>query len=236
MGPGASADEGIAINRVAVRARIDDPQTYRAPARTELHRYASLSQYRHRCHRKSDFGAPNRVASASPGLYAGIGAERLWPVSGRAVRSWVEEHISGGMVERLVVAGNAPGRQAQWPTNAGRRAIRRYRDQRNDIASNCGAAHRDADLTVRIIGRNAVVNLGRGTVEAAPGRKLNIAGGVFEVPDTHPKPAPARASFRIDGGMPAAAALLASEGLRDEFGITLDPAATAAIARRLRSS
>src|SRR5262249_9205874 len=49
---------------------------------------------------------------------------------------------------------------------------------------------------------------------------------VFEVPDTHPKPAPARASFRIDGGMPAAAALLASEGLRDEVGITLDPAST----------
>src|SRR5262249_57879879 len=86
--------------------------------------------------------------------------------------------------------------------------------------------NRDAYLTVRIRGRNAVVNLCRGTVEAAPGRRLNIAGGVFEVPDTHPKPAPARASFRIDGGMPAAAALLASDGLRDEVGITPDPEST----------
>src|SRR4029077_19659152 len=46
------------------------------------------------------------------------------------------------------------------------------------------------------------------------------------VPDTHPKPAPARASFRIDGGVPAAAALLASDGLRDTVGSSLDPAAT----------
>jgi hypothetical protein len=87
-------------------------------------------------------------------------------------------------------------------------------------------AIRDADLTVRITGRNAVVNLGRGTVEVSPGRKLSIAGGVFEVADTHPKPALARASFRIDGGVPAAAALLASDGLRDTVGITLDPAST----------
>ena len=85
-------------------------------------------------------------------------------------------------------------------------------------------AIRDADLTVRIIGRNAIVNLGRGTVEVAQGRKLNVASGIFVVPDTHPKPAPAHVSFRIDGSVPAAAALLASDALRDEVGIALDPA------------
>ena len=58
------------------------------------------------------------------------------------------------------------------------------------------------------------------------GRKLSIASGVFEIPDTHLKPAPARTSFRIDGAVPAAAALLASDGLRDNFGIPLDPAAS----------
>ena len=87
-------------------------------------------------------------------------------------------------------------------------------------------AIRDADLTVRIIGRNADVNLGRGTVEVAPGRKLNVANGVFDVPDTHPKPASARATFRIDGTVPAAAELLSSDGLRDTVGLTLDPASS----------
>ena len=77
-------------------------------------------------------------------------------------------------------------------------------------------AIRDADLTVRITGGTANVSLGRGTVEVAPGRKLNIASGVFEIPDTHLKPSPAHASFRIDGTVPAAAALLASDALRDK--------------------
>ena len=84
----------------------------------------------------------------------------------------------------------------------------------------------DADLTVHITGATANVSLGRGTVEVTPGRKLNIASGIFEIPDTHLKPAPARASFRIDGAVPAAAALLASDGLRDNVGIVLDPAAS----------
>jgi hypothetical protein len=87
-------------------------------------------------------------------------------------------------------------------------------------------AIRDADLTVHVTGGTATINLGRGTVEVAPGRKLNIANGIFEVPDTHPKPSPARARFRIDGAVPAAAALLASDALRDSVGIVLDPASS----------
>ena len=87
-------------------------------------------------------------------------------------------------------------------------------------------AIRDADLTVHITGSTANVSLGRGTVEVTPGRKLNIASGVFEIPDTHLKPAPARTRFRIDGAVPAAAALLASDALRDKVGIALDPASS----------
>jgi hypothetical protein len=133
------------------------------------------------------------------------------------------------MVERVVVAGNAPLEDFKHngppvPEDGLSVDIETSGTTLRPI-SNLPPI-RDADLTVRITGRNAVVNLGRGTVEAAPGRKLNIASGVFEVPDTHPKPAPARSSFRIDGGVPAAAALLASDGLRDEVGITLDPATT----------
>jgi hypothetical protein len=133
------------------------------------------------------------------------------------------------MVERVVVAGNAPLEDFKHngppvPEDGLSVDIETSGTTLRPI-SNLPPI-RDADLTVRITGRNAIINLGRGTVEAAPGRKLNIASGVFEVPDTHPKPAPARSSFRIDGGVPAAAALLASDGLRDEVGITLDPATT----------
>ena len=85
-------------------------------------------------------------------------------------------------------------------------------------------AIRDADLTLKIVGRTATVTLGRGTVEISPNRKLAIANGTFEVPDTDLKPPPARVKFRLDGPVPAAAELLAVDRLRDFSGAPLDPA------------
>ncbi len=235
VAPGAAADdEGIAINRVAVRARIDTNRK-----RVELMQ-GDFSRVDTRPSQNIgiavtgslDYSGPEpRVAFGVAGTRMPMSAlKRLWPFfAAAAVRSWVEEHISGGMVERVVVAGNAPLEDFKHdgppvPEDGLSVDIETSGTTLRPISSL--PPIRDADLTVRITGRNAVVNLGRGTVEAAPGRRLNIAGGVFEVPDTHPKPAPARSSFRIDGGVPAAAALLASDGLRDEVGITLDPATT----------
>jgi len=61
-------------------------------------------------------------------------------------------------------------------------------------------------------------------VELSPGRKFTISSGVFEVPDTFPKAPPAKARFRLDGPVQAAAELLALERLRDFSGSPLDPA------------
>src|SRR4029077_9095956 len=85
-------------------------------------------------------------------------------------------------------------------------------------------AIRDADVSLRMTGRTAVINVGRGNVEISPGRKLSITNGVFEVPDTFPKAPPAKARFRLDGSVPAAAELLAMDRLRDYAGTPLDPA------------
>ena len=235
VSPGATADdEGIAINRVAVRARIDTNRK-----RIELEQ-GDFSRIDTRPSHNIGIAVTGSLdyAGAEPHIAFGVAGtrmpmsalKRLWPLfAAVAVRNWVEDHISGGMVERVVVAGNAPLEDFKHngppvPEDGLSVDIETSGTTLRPISSL--PPIRDADLTVRITGRNAVVNLGRGTVEAAPGRKLNIASGIFEVPDTHPKPAPARASFRMDGGVPAAAALLASDGLRDEVGITLDPATT----------
>ena len=69
-----------------------------------------------------------------------------------------------------------------------------------------------------------MINVGRGNVEISPGRKLSITNGVFEVPDTFPKSPPAKARFRLDGSVPAAAELLGMERLRDYSGAPLEPA------------
>jgi hypothetical protein len=235
IAPGATADdEGIAINRVAVRARIDTNRKRIELDQGDLSRIDTRPSHNIGIAVTGSFdysGAEPHIAFGVAGTRMPMSAlKRLWPFfAAVAVRTWVEEHISGGMVERVVVAGNAPLEDFKHngppvPEDGLSVDIETSGTTLRPI-SNLPPI-RDADLTVRITGRNAVVNLGRGTVEPAPGRKLSIVSGVFEVPDTHPKPAPARSSFRIDGGVPAAAALLASDGLRDEVGITLDPATT----------
>ncbi len=235
LAPGATAeDEGIAINRLAVRARIDLTRKRIEVEQGDFGRIDTRPSHNigMAVTGSLDYGGSEpRIAFGVAGTRMPVSAlKRLWPIFAAIdVRDWVQDHISGGMVERVLVAGNAPLEDFKHngpPMPEDGLSI--------DIETSGTTVQpigylppiRDADLTVRIVGRNAVVNLGRGTVEAAPGRKLNIAGGVFEVPDTHPKPASARASFRIDGGVPAAAALLSSDGLRDTVGITLDPATT----------
>jgi hypothetical protein len=69
-----------------------------------------------------------------------------------------------------------------------------------------------------------VISLGRGVVDLASGRRLTIANGVFEIPDSQVKKPPARVRMRIEGPVPAAAELLASDRLREASGSPLDPA------------
>ena len=235
LAPGATAeDEGIAINRLAVRARIDVTRKRIEVEQGDFGRIDTRPFHNigMAVTGSLDYaGSEPRIAFGVAGTRMPVSAlKRLWPIFAAIdVRDWVEDHISGGMVERVLVAGNAPLEDFKhngppMPEDGLSIDIETSGTTLRPVAYL--PPIRDADLTLRVIGRNAVVSLGRGTVEVAPGRKLNIASGMFEVPDTHPKPAPARASFRIDGGVPAAAALLASDGLRDTVGITLDPATT----------
>jgi hypothetical protein len=231
--PGGKADEdGLALNRVAVRARIDT-----------VNRRIDVDQGDFgRIDTRSAFNVAVAVtgsldySDAEPHLAFGVAGtrmavsvmKRMWPVfAADQVREWVAEHISGGTVERVVIAGNAP-----LPNfKEGGPAL--SEDELSVDIETSGTtvrplpnlpAIRDADLTAHITGRVATVSLGRGTVEVTPGRKLNIASGIFTVPDTQVKPSSARVTFRIDGTTPAVAALLATDALRDNVGIVLDPA------------
>jgi hypothetical protein len=234
LAPSNAADpEGsFAINRLALRGRIDTVRRRIDLLQGDLSRVDTRPLYNIALALTGslDFSGPE------PHLAYGVAAtrmpvsilKRLWPVfAAYGVRSWVDAHASGGIVERVVIAGNAPltnfrsdgpplpddGLSVDIET---RGTTLRPLDDLPPI--------RDADVTVRIAGRHAVVTIGRGTAEMPGGRKLNVANGTFEVPDTHPKPSPAQVNFRVDGTVPAAAALLASEGLRGKTGsLLLDP-------------
>ena len=233
--PASGTDtEGIALNRASMRVRFDPTRKRIDLEQGDFSRIDTRPSH----NVGVAFSGSLDYSGPKPHLAFGVAGtrmpmtvmKRLWPVFAAAdVRDWVEGHISGGMVERVVVAGNAPLEDFKRngpPTPEDGLSV--------DIETSGTTlrpipnlpAIRDADLSVRVTGGTALVNLGRGTVEVSPGRKLNVASGIFEVPDTHPKPAPARASLRIDGTMPAAAALLSSEGLRDSVGIKIDPASS----------
>jgi hypothetical protein len=223
--------ESLALNRASARLRID-------PVRRRID--LEQGDFRRIDTRPSlNFGVAVSgsfdFSSADPQLAFGVAANRMpmpvmkqmWPsFAATDVRSWVFEHISAGMVERVLIAGNAPlsHYDSKGPPMA---------DEALSVDVETSATTlkpvdnlpeiRDADLTVRITGSTAAISLGRGTVEVAPGRKLSIAGGLFEIPDTHPKPSKARATFRVDGTVPSVAAFLSSGGMHDTIGLSLDP-------------
>ncbi len=232
MGAGAER-ESFAINRAAVSARIDF-----ARRRIDLDQ-GDFSRVDTRPSHNIGMAVTGSLdLSGEPHLAFGVAGTRMptsvmkrfWPPFAAAdVREWVFGHITDGMIERVVIAGNAPlvaFKAGGPPTPEDGLSVDIETSGTTVRPVNSLPAIRDAELNVHITGGQATINLGRGTVEVEPGRKLSVTSGVFEVPDTHIKPAPARASFRIDGTVPAVAALLASDELHENVGIPLDPAST----------
>jgi hypothetical protein len=174
-------------------------------------------------------GDDPRLALGIAGTRMSVAAmKRLWPATAAPkVRAWVEEHVQAGTVERLDIATNAAWstlKSSGPPIPDDGLAIKIVGHGAEIRPVESLPAIRDADFDVRITGRTAVINIGRGNVEMSPGRKLSITNGVFEVPDTFPKSPPAKARFRLDGSVPAAAELLGMERLREYSGAPLDPA------------
>ena len=153
--------------------------------------------------------------------------KRIWPtLIVPEVREWVIDRVERGSVQRIEVGVNSPVR------NLSRRGPPIPDDGLNvNIVANGVTLRpvddlpvvRDADLKAHVTGRTATVTIGQGVADTPAGRKLNISDFVFEVPDMAPKPSPARVKFRIDGPVPAAAEILASDKLSEFSGTLVDP-------------
>ncbi|MDB5607235.1 MAG: hypothetical protein JWP25_4135, partial [Bradyrhizobium sp.] len=153
--------------------------------------------------------------------------KRIWPVLiVPEVREWVIDRVERGSLQRIEVGVNSPVR------NLSRRGPPIPDDGLavNIVASGVTLRPvddlplvRDADLKAHVTGRTATVTIGQAAADTPAGRKLNISDFVFEVPDMAPKPSPARVKFRIDGPVPAAAEILASDRLSEFSGTLIDP-------------
>jgi hypothetical protein len=177
------------------------------------------------------------LAGGNPRLAAGMAGtrmpadamKRLWPVFiTPKVRDWFNEHLLSGTLERIVIAVNSPieNLKESGPPVPD--------DGLSIDASGVGCVVRpvnglpalhDADMNVHIVGRDAIVSIGRATADMPSGRKLTFTSGVFEVPDTSPRSPPARVHFKMEGPVQAAAELLRMDRLRDVSDAPFDPAA-----------
>ncbi|MDE2330704.1 MAG: hypothetical protein KGK16_07980 [Bradyrhizobium sp.] len=156
-----------------------------------------------------------------------LALKRMWPtLIVPEVREWVVERVEGGALQRIEIGVNSPMH------NLSRRGPPIPDDglSVNIVASDVTLhpvdglpSVRDADLKVKVTGRTATVAIGQAVVDTPANRKLNISDLVFEVPDMAPKPSPARVKFRIDGSVPAAAEILASDRLSEFSGTLIDP-------------
>ena len=176
-----------------------------------------------------DFSGGNvRVAAGLAGTRMPVDAlKRLWPVFIQPkVRDWFNEHLLSGTLERIVIAVNAPLdtlRDGGPPVPDDGLSI-------DALATGCVVrpvdglpALRDADMNVHVVGRDAVVSIGKATGDMPSGRKLAFTSGVFEVPDTAPHAPPARVHFKMEGPVQAAAELLRMDRLRDVSDAPFEP-------------
>ena len=153
--------------------------------------------------------------------------KRMWPaLIVPEVREWVIERIKRGSLQRIEIGVNSPVH------NLSRRGPPIPDDglSVNLVASGVEAlpvdglpSVRDADLKAHVTGRTATVTIGQAVADTPAGRKLAISDFVFEVPDMAPKPPPSRTKFRVDGPVPAAAEILASDRLSDLSTTSVDP-------------
>ncbi len=153
--------------------------------------------------------------------------KRIWPaLVVPEVRQWVTERIERGSVQRFDVAVNSPTK------NLPRRGPPIPDDGLEvNIVGTGVSVHpvdglpsvRDADMKVHITGRTATVTIGQGVADTPAGRKLTLSDFTFEVPDMAPKPPPARLKVRVEGPVPAAAEILASDRLSDLSANPIDP-------------
>ena len=178
-----------------------------------------------------DYSAEPRLMLGFAGTPMSVSAfKRIWPtIIVPEVREWVIDRADRGAIQRVEVGVNSPVR------NLSRKGPPIPDEGLNvNIVANGVTLRpvddlpsvRDADLKAHVSGRSAIVTIGQGVADTPAGRKLNISDVAFEVPDTFPKPVQAKVKFRVDGPVPAAAEILASDKLSDIAGALVDPNAS----------
>jgi len=221
---GIDGDQPLIFNRIAIGLRFDTDKKRVLLTQADI----SNGEIGIAGTGSVDYSGEPRLQLGFAGTPMSASAlKRMWPVLiVPEVREWVIERIERGTLQRIDVGVNSPVRNLSRkgpPIPDDGLAV-------NIVASGVTVRPvddmpvvRDADLKARVTGRTATVNIGQGIADTPSGRKMTISDFVFEVPDMAPKPSPSKVKFRIDGTVPAAAEILASDRLSEFSGNLIDP-------------
>ena len=225
--PGAEGEQPLIFNRISVGFRFDIDRKRVLLTQADF----SNGEISLAGTGAVDYSGEPRLQLGFAGTPMSASAlKRVWPVLiAPEVREWVIERIEKGQLQRIDIAINSPVR------NLSRRGppIPDEGLSVNIVANGVTVrpvdempAVRDADLKARVTGRTVLVTIGQGIADTPAGRKINFTDFSFEVPDMAPKPSPAKVRVRVDGPVPAAAEILASDRLSDLAGPLVDPNAS----------
>jgi len=172
-------------------------------------------------------GEPRLTLGFAGTPMSALALKRMWPILiVPEVREWVVERVEGGSLQRIEIGVNSPvhnlSRSGPPIPDDGLSVNILASGVTLHPVDQMPSVH-DADLKAHVTGRTATVSIGQAASDTPAGRKLVISDFVFEVPDMAPKPVQSRVKFRIDGPVPAAAEILASDRLSDLSGTFIDP-------------
>jgi hypothetical protein len=222
--PGADGEQPLIFNRISIGFRFDTDKKRVVLTQADI----SNGEISVAGTGVVDYSGEPRLQLGFAGTPMSASAlKRMWPILiVPELREWVIERIEKGSLQRIDVAVNSPVRNLSRkgpPIPDEGLAV-------NIVASGVTVrpvdelpSVRDADLKAKVSGRSALVTIAQGAADTPGGRKINFSDFSFEVPDMAPKPSPAKVRFRVDGSIPAAAEILASDRLSDFSGTLVDP-------------
>lgn len=156
---------------------------------------------------------------------------RLWPSFIAApVRAWFLANLRGGTV--------VGGKSVVNLTDGDLALMRR---QRSVPDGHVRVDYQVADLALDVMpgvpaltgisgtgvvtGNTSLFTVSHAEMEVSPGRKLTLADGTFNTPDTDPKPTPAIINAHVTGNIDAVADILARDALKPFANVPIDGAA-----------
>ena len=178
------------------------------------------------------------LGDETPMLQLGVAADRmpvsafkrLWPAPvAPGARTWVLEHVDGGLVDRVSIALNIPLEALAQvdpilPDSAIKLDAQASQMKFTPVAGLPSIS--EARATISVTGQNAFIKVSGGVVELGRKRRLTIPQGTFEVREHFRNPATGVVQMRIEGSGEAIADLLSRDLVKDETGFTLNPETT----------